>query len=434
MHDFLPQKAERAARLENIARTVFACFGYREIRTPTMENAALFERAIGQATDIVEKEMFSLKDRGERLLCLRPEGTAGVVRAFIEHHLDQESALQKLFYIAPMFRAERPQAGRYREFYQIGGEYFGDKSSAADAETIVLLSTLLSKLGVHHPEIRLNSIGCENCRPMYQEKLLAFLAEKKENLCGDCRRRMEKNPLRALDCKTDQAQFELAPCSLDHLCAECLRHHEEVLSYLDAGKICYRINRRLVRGLDYYTRTVFELYAAAKNGALATGATDSIGATSLTGATFAAEGSQDALAAGGRYDQLVRNLGGPQMPAIGFAMGLERVLNFLEANAETDGAAAENVSRGVFICAMGDGTLKKAFELLQQLRSKDIRSSAVLDNRSLKSQMRLANNWNARYCLILGEDEVKQNQVTIKDLQLHTQETVAAEQIFSKIL
>ena len=406
MHDFLPAQTRLVAQVENIARQLFQTWGYQEIRTPVMEFAFLFERAIGAATDIVEKEMFTLTDRGDRLLCLRPEGTAGVVRSYIEHHLDQLSPIHKLFYMGPMFRAERPQAGRYREFWQMGCEYLGNASSGADAEMIVILESLLKKLNISQAQIKLNNMGCSECRPAFQQKLIEYLESKKDQLCKDCQRRMNQNPLRALDCKVDQGYFQEAPESIHFLCAACKNHHEQVIAYLKQAQVAFVIDPRLVRGLDYYTRTVFEVYAIGKTG------------------------SQDALAAGGRYDSLVRNLGGPETPAIGFAIGLERILNFIVENSTMLEAI---LPPSIFIATLGSAAHPKAFEIYKNLVDAGFKTYALFDDRSLKSQMRLANAWNARFCFILGENELAENKVTLKDLQMRTQELIDQSQVIQRV-
>lgn len=401
MHDILPGKSADVIRIETKAREVFSRFGYQEIRTPVLESTDLFERAIGQTTDIVEKEMFTLKDRGERSLCLRPEGTAGVVRSLIENGLLNQSAAVKLFYVGPMFRAERPQKGRYREFIQIGSEYFGNASPAADAETIHLVLEILRSAGIESVETRLNSIGCGECRPKYLEQLLQFLKGKSPELCRDCQNRMERNPLRALDCKEDSAKLSDAPKPQDHLCENCRSHFETLKKLLRAAGIQFEIVSNLVRGLDYYTRTVFEIYPLEKTG------------------------SQDALAAGGRYDKLVEELGGEPTPAVGFALGVERVLNQIAEEKEE----ASAVSKGIFVAAMGEPAMEKSFQLMSQLRSRGFTAEGTLNQQSLKSQMRLADKLAMRFCLIIGENELKENFATLRDLKNQSQEKVPFDQI-----
>lgn len=408
MHDILPGKSADYLKIETAARRIFSLFGYREIRTPMLEPLSLFERALGQTTDVVEKEMFTLKDRGGRTLCLRPEGTAGVVRSFIENSLWKKSPLVKLFYLGSMFRAERPQKGRLREFAQIGSEYFGNDSPAADAETIQLALEILGSVGVRAWELQLNSIGCAECRPQYQALLLKFLRKQFTQLCSNCKNRIDKNPLRALDCKLDREQLAGVPESQNHLCPRCREHHEQLKKLLSSARVAFKIVPHLVRGLDYYTRTVFEIYPSGKTG------------------------SQDALAAGGRYDTLVQDLGGEKVPAVGFAMGIERVLNFLdEQGIET----VENKKRGqaVFVAALGNDSIEKSFQILSQLRAQGWEAEAVLNNQSLKSQMRLADSLGMKFCIIIGEDELKQNVVTLRDLNAQSQEKVPMAELFARL-
>lgn len=403
MHDVLPEKAAEYLRTETRAREIFAAFGYREIRTPILEFVSLFERALGQSTDIVEKEMFTVKDRGDRLLCLRPEGTAGVVRAFIENGFAKKSAINKFFYCGPMFRAERPQKGRYREFFQIGSEYFGNEAPAADAETIQLVSAILHSAGIDSFEIQLNSIGCTECRPKYQQILTEYLSGKSDKLCQDCQKRMKRNPLRVLDCKIDRNILEQAPKSQDSLCENCTQHFTQLKGLLQATKTEFKTVPGLVRGLDYYTRTVFEIYATGKTGA------------------------QDALAAGGRYDTLVRELGEENVPAVGFALGIERVLNLIAPDLNESTLSSNNVT--IFVAALGTESTEKSFQILSELRKNAYSADGVLNNQSLKSQMRLANSRGARFCVIVGEDELKEKSVTLRDLKQQSQTKVPMEEL-----
>lgn len=398
MHDFLPEESADLIEIEQAARDVFSQFGYKEIRTPLVESLSLFERALGQTTDIVEKEMFVIKDQGDRLLCLRPEGTAGVVRAFLEHHLDQKMPLVKLFYIGPMFRAERPQAGRFRQFIQMGAEYFGNNSPFADAETINLAFALFEKMGMQSIEIQINNLGCENCRPKYQKELLNFLKKHENELCNDCQRRMIKNPFRALDCKTDGEKLQGAPKSLELLCDSCSAHHQRVVHFLEIMKVPYKIVPTLVRGLDYYTGTVFEIYPSGKTG------------------------SQDALAAGGRYDNLVQDLGGPATPAVGFAIGVERVLNFVSQN-----KPAVN-EKAIFLALLGKNAEDIGVSIRQQLLNKDFRVGTAPD-RSLKSQMRLADSLGVRFCVIIGDNEINENVMMLKDMKNKSQKKVPINEL-----
>lgn len=395
MHDFSGERVEQLARVELKARELFSLYAYQEIRTPHLESLYLFERALGETTDIVEKEMFALKDRGDRLLVLRPEGTAGIVRSYIENSLEKKSPISKFFYMGAMFRAERPQAGRLREFNQIGSEYFGNSAPSSDAETIQLACKLLETIGVETVQVQLNSIGCRECRPNYQEALLNFLLKFKDQLCKDCVKRLDRNPLRALDCKIDRDKLDAAPKSFDYLCFACKEHHLELEGFLKMIGLEYSMVPHLVRGLDYYNRTVFEIYPGGKTG------------------------SQDALAAGGRYDTLTQQLGGALVPAVGFAMGVERVLNLLEQTKSIESKIKKR--EGIFLIALGKEAFGKSFQTLNFLRSKGFKTNSILNLQSLKSQMRLADGLGTRFCLIIGEDEIKNDTVTLKDLEQKSQ-------------
>lgn len=405
MHDVLPQRAEDHAKLETLARKLFEDTGFREIRTPILESVSLFERAIGEATDIVEKEMFTLKDRGDRLLALRPEGTAGVVRAFIDNHLANDFPGAKFFYIGHMFRAERPQKGRYREFVQIGAEWFGKPRPEVDAMTIYIAYALIRGAGIKQCHIFINSIGCAECRPGYLGRLLQFLNGKMKELCQNCRIRIKKNPLRVLDCKEDANKFLDAPKTIDFLCKGCRDHHDRMRTVLGWLEVPVTDQTQLVRGLDYYTRTVFEIYATGKTG------------------------SQDALAAGGRYDNLVERLGGQPTPAVGFALGVERVLNEIEAQ----GPAPAPERRGVFMVPLGETAFESSHKLLHQLQEASVPSETGWPDQSIKSQMRLADRLEMEFCVIIGENEIKDNFVMLKNLNKQTQEKVPMGEIVKKL-
>lgn len=408
MHDWLAEKCADAERLERCARAIFSCFGYGEIRTPIVEELGLFARALGETTDIVEKEMFLLSARDSSQApewVLRPEGTAGVVRACLEHKLLQPGTIQKLFYMGPMFRAERPQAGRYRQFVQLGAESFGNAAPSADAESVVLLYELLRAFGVTGAIVRLNSLGCANCRPRFHAELKQFLESKAQTLCRDCQRRMAKNPLRALDCKKDAEFLSAAPRAADFLCAECGTHHQQFLQFLTAALIPFEESARLVRGLDYYTRSVFEVYASGRDGA------------------------QDALAAGGRYDKLVEEFGGYPTPAVGFALGLERVMNFLASQEEKKPPQRQ----GVFVITLGDAARNEGFAILQELRRAGIVADGVINAQSLKSQMRLANAKLFRWAVLIGENELNEGSLMLKDLEKSEQEKITRTALLEKI-
>ncbi len=393
-NDLLPSDSARWQFIEATARTVFTAFGFEEIRVPIVEKTELFSRSIGDTTDIVEKEMYSFSDKGGNALTLRPEGTAGVMRAFIEHKLHVQDAVTKLYYMGPMFRHERPQKGRYRQFHQIGAEVVGVHGPLVDAHVLVMIAQLFTALGLDEPTLQINSLGCPDCRPHYREQLIAHLSDRRSELCEDCNRRIDTNPLRALDCKVPGCQEATshAPAMIDHLCATCSDHFTTVRSYLDATATPYQINPRMVRGLDYYTRTTFEVV------------------TGLLGA-------QSAVAAGGRYDGLVRQLGGPDAPGIGFAMGVERVALLLEQRQFQSVPA-------LFIAVMGDAARIAAFQMMTQLQKQGIRVELDYEGKSLKSQMRRADKLAARYSLVLGDDELVSNTIQLKRMDDGSQQSL----------
>ncbi len=385
--DLLPPESDLFARIEAAAREVFGLYGYQEIRIPALEKKELFVKSTGDTTDIVEKEMYAFTDGGGREVAMRPEGTPGIVRAYIEHNLGQTGRSGKYFYIGTMFRAERPQAGRYREFTQIGAEHIGNPSPAADAESISMLIRLLEKLGVEGCSAEINSLGCAECRKAYREILLAFLRARAEKLCEPCRGRIERNPLRALDCKIDgPALAEAGPKR--SLCPSCTEHFDRTQHLLAAAGVSYKVNPGLVRGLDYYTGTVFEVRTTAL-------------------------GSQDALCGGGRYDDLVKSMGGPVAPAIGWAIGEDRVAMLLK-----DKPAPDNAPR-TFIVAAAKEAGDKAFALLTSMRAAGISSDFSNFELSLKSQMRSADKSGAAFALIIGEDELKAGTCAVKSLKEH---------------
>ena len=390
-NDILPGEVEKWQHIEATARRVFELYGFAEIRVPILEKTELFSRSIGDTTDIVEKEMYSFVDKGENRVTLRPEGTASVMRAFIEHKLYAADVVAKLYYMGPMFRYERPQKGRYRQFHQIGAEVTGVTDPKVDAQVLTMLCHFFAELGLDEPSLEINSLGCPECRPVYRQALQAFLRGKLEALCDDCKRRIEINPLRALDCKSRgcmEATVD-APSVLDHLCRECDDHFLQTRQNLEAVGTRYSINPRMVRGLDYYTRTTFEL---------------------VTGLL----GSQGAVAAGGRYDGLIADLGGPELPGIGFAMGVERVALLL---AEKDFRKRPDL----FIAALGDAARTEAFILMSGLQREGVAVEIDYEGKSLKSQMRRADKFNARFTLIIGDDELAKGVAALKDMDHGTQ-------------
>ncbi len=383
--DLLPPDSERFAAIEAAAREVFALYGYRELRIPTIEMKELFVKSTGETTDIVEKEMYSFTDGGGREVAVRPEGTPGVVRAYIEQNLSQSGRNAKFYYIGNMFRAERPQAGRFREFEQIGAEHIGNASPFADAETITMLLKLLEKAGLPDCTVDLNSLGCAECRRNYRQTLLAYLRGCQARLCEPCRGRIERNPLRALDCKIDGPWLAGTAPKLA-LCPDCAAHFARVQELLKLSGIGFRVNPGLVRGLDYYTRTVFEVRSSAL-------------------------GSQDAVCGGGRYDDLVKSMGGPSAPAIGWALGVDRLAMLLKDRAAPGGDPA------VFVIAAAKDAADRAFRLLADARAAGIAADFSDFGLSLKSQMRSADKSGASFALLIGEDELKAGTVTLKPLK-----------------
>lgn len=399
--DILPDETELWQYIEENVRALFENFGFAQIRTPILERTELFARGIGATTDIVEKEMYTFSDLKNESLTMRPEATASVVRAYIEHKMYAGNPVQKLYTMGPMFRRERPQKGRYRQFYQINAEVFGLHSPKVDAELILILMTLMDQLSLTDVMLHINSLGCEQCRPVFKERLQAFLGERSETLCPDCRRRSAVNPLRVFDCKVTGCRESLkgAPALTDLLCNECRDHFNEVQDLLNRFQIVYEVNPRLVRGLDYYTRTAFEVLA-----------------TQL--------GAQNAVAGGGRYDGLVKALGGPDQPGIGFAIGLDRLASLL-----ADRSPEFVKHPDVFIAALGDRAQDKAFVWLQALRFKGVRIEMDFENRSLKSQMRQADKYGASYVLIVGDRELDDGAAVWRDMRTKEQKTVPLEEI-----
>ncbi len=399
--DILPQEVEQWHKLEKNALDIFTRYGYKEIRTPIFEATELFARGVGDTTDIVNKEMYTF-EKSDRSITLRPENTAGVVRSFIENGMARLSAPVKLWYKGPMFRYERPQAGRQRQFHQVGVEMFGIKEAAADAEVILLAVDYLKSLGLNDLEVEINSLGCPECREEYKKKIKEVLKPEFDNLCEDCQNRYEKNPLRLLDCKVESCKEIFAKPEIqkviqsDFICEECAQHYKEVKSYLDKLKIKYVENKLLVRGLDYYNRTVFEI----KSNNL---------------------GSQNAVCGGGRYDSLVKNLGGEDTPAIGWAMGMER-LNSLLPEIEPEKLDGYIVSNSP----------ADALELAEELRGQGLKIEFDLANKKFTKQLEKASKV-AKFAIILGEDELAAGKVSIKNLSTAEQVTVERKDVTSEI-
>ena len=404
--DLLPSETALWQRVEEEARRVFAAYNYREIRTPVLEQTVLFARSVGADTDIVMKEMYTFKDRDDESLTLRPEATASVVRAYIEHGLYNEGGIHKLYYMGAMFRRERPQKGRYRQFYQIGAEVLGTDHPAIDAEVPEMLTVFLERLGIDEYALLVNSVGCPKCRREYVKALRQALERVKTTLCADCQRRVNTNPLRVLDCKVeaDQSVIEKLPKILDHLCPECRQHFESVTAELKERGIPHQISPRLVRGLDYYTRTTFEI-------------------------TSDVLGAQNALLGGGRYDGLSELIGGPPTPGFGFAIGQDRLVLAVEAAGRLKG-------RGVlaaYIAWMGDSALAPASRLARGLRREGLSVEIGYEPVKLKKSLGTANKLGARFAIIIGEGELSSGRFQVKDMETGHQEEVEPARIPSHL-
>src|SRR5713226_2068286 len=406
--DILPGDVERWQFVEQKARAVFALYNFSEIRIPIVEKTELFSRSLGDTTDIVEKEMYTFADQDAKgsLLTLRPEGTAGVVRAYVEAELYQTEPVRRLFYFGPMFRRERPQKGRLRQFYQIGAEALGRGDPYVDAEILLLLSDFFSAVSLDGVTLELNSLGCVQCRPRYRKDLLDFLREREKKLCPNCQRRMERNPLRVLDCKEESCieATRDAPSILDYLCQDCKEHFDTVQQLLRGSGLDYQLNARMVRGLDYYCRTTFEW-------------------------TSNRLGSQNAVAAGGRYDGLVEDLGGPPTPGVGFALGMERLVLLLGMK-ETPKASRPHL----YVAWVGKAARGWAFPVIHRLRQRGISVEMEGDEKSLKSQMRRADKLGARVVLIMGDDELKSGKAILRHMETNEQVEVGLQGIEEALL
>jgi histidyl-tRNA synthetase len=396
--DVLPKESRIWQYVEGQLAEIFSLFGYQEIRTPIFEETELFQRGIGEATDIVEKEMYTFIDRGGRSLTLRPEGTAPVVRAYLQHKLYGEPQPVKLYYVGPMFRYERPQAGRSRQFHQYGAEALGTQDPATDAEMIAIPMELYRRLGLDELKVEINSIGCPGCRGEYRDYLLNTLKPWSHQLCGDCHRRLERNPMRILDCKDEKCNLAKAGLKpiLDFLCSECSEHFRQVQGYLELLQIPYVINHNLVRGFDYYTKTVFEI-------------------------VYAELGAQSAIAGGGRYDGLIAECGGPSVPAVGFAAGMERLLLTLHHRGWQP-PTSEAID--VFVAGIGE-TRPAVVELAFRLRKASLTTEMDYGDRSLRAQMKTAHRLNAAWTVIVGEDELRSGRAVVRHMVSGHQEDVA---------
>jgi histidyl-tRNA synthetase len=404
MNDILPGDIETWQHLEDQARQVFGAFGYREIRVPVVEKTELFCRSIGETTDIVEKEMYTFADKGGTSMTLRPEGTAPVMRAFIQHKLYNQDPVSKLFYIGQMFRHERPQKGRYRQFHQIGAEVLGIDDPKIDAQVLAMLSHYFATTNIPDVTLQINSLGCPECRPDYRVALIDFLEQRLESLCGDCQRRYTTNPLRVLDCKVPGCKeaTTTAPAMLDNLCAGCETHFNKVKTHLDDLCVDYSVNSRMVRGLDYYTTTTFEM---------------------VTGSL----GSQNAVAAGGRYDGLIKDLGGPALPGIGFAIGLERLALMLGEQ------SIEPPRPELFIATLGETATNEGFALLTRLQRRGLLAEMEYSGKSLKAQLRRADKLLSKRVLILGEDELQRGVAQLRYMDESRQEEVSLADLETRL-
>lgn len=406
--DLLPEDEKYWRYVENTAVRTAQRFGYGLIRTPTFEDTSLFVRGVGESTDIVTKEMYTFEDKGGESLTLRPEGTAPVLRAYLEHGMANRPQPVRLYYLMSMYRYDRPQAGRFREFHQFGCEVIGDGAPTVDAETVLLAWRFFEALGLRNLSVQLNSIGCPGCRPAYLEALVEHFTKRRMGLCHDCQRRLNVNPLRLLDCKQEQCQPAIlsAPASVDHLCQECRDHFAEVRRLLEELSLPLVLNPRLVRGLDYYTRTVFEIWPAAV-------------------------GAQASVCGGGRYDGLMEQLGGKPTPGIGFATGIERII----LNIKEQGIQVPEVGKpDLYMAYLGDEARMAAFQLADEARRRGISCVSAVGTRSLKAQMKQANSLGARFAFILGEQEVKEGTVTIRDMVESRQWQEAREAALTRVL
>ena len=390
MNDLLPPEIRVWQRMESAAREVFRRFGYSEIRTPMAEDTALFVRSVGESTDIVGKEMYTFEDKAGRSLSLRPEGTAPAARAYIEHAVYNLEPVTRWYYVGPMFRYERMKTGRYRQFWQIGAEAFGVKAPAQDVELMDLVMQFLGELNLKDVALTVNSLGDEVCRPAYQKALVEYFTAHRDELCEDCRERLQRNPLRILDCKNESCQrlARAAPSVLEFLCDACRAHFDEVKHQLDVLGLPYQVNPRMVRGLDYYTRTAFELIAA----------DPSLGTASSVGG-------------GGRYDRLVSSLGGPDIPAVGFALGMDRLFLLLSRNAQ------EAEEPDLFVVMVDEKVQDEAIRMVSSLRRAGLRVDFDARGGSLKSQMKRADKSQARFAIVLGERELAQKTAELKPLR-----------------
>ena len=401
--DIIGEEAKKYVYISNVAQKMFENYGYNFVKTPIFEETELFKRGIGEATDVVEKEMYTFKDRGDRSITLRPENTASLVRCYLENAIYNKEDISRFYYNGSMFRYERPQAGRQREFNQIGLEVFGEKSPKVDAEVIAIGYKFLEKLGITDLEVKINSVGSKESRTIYREKLIEHFSKHLDDMCEDCRDRINRNPLRLLDCKVDKDKdfYKSAPNIIDFLFEDERKHYEDVKKYLDVFGIKYTEDPTLVRGLDYYSSTVFEIV------------TNKLG-------------SQGTVLGGGRYDNLLKELGDKDIPAVGFATGVERIMMLLGENYPKN-------NPDVYIAWLGDNTSETALKIAESLRDNDIKVYIDYSEKGMKSHMKKADKLSVRYCIILGEDELNKGIVLLKDFSTREQKEAKIEEIINQI-
>lgn len=401
--DIIGEEAKKYVYVSNVAQKMFENYGYNFVKTPIFEETELFKRGIGEATDVVEKEMYTFKDRGDRSITLRPENTASLVRCYLENAIYAKEEISRFYYNGSMFRYERPQAGRQREFNQIGLEVFGEKSPKVDAEVIAIGYKFLEKLGISDLEVKINSVGSKESRTIYREKLIEHFSKHLDDMCDDCKDRINRNPLRLLDCKVDKDKdfYKSAPNIIDFLFEDERKHYEDVKKYLDVFGIKYTEDPILVRGLDYYSSTVFEIV------------TNKLG-------------SQGTVLGGGRYDNLLKELGDKDIPAVGFATGVERIMMLLGENYPKN-------NPDVYIAWLGENTSETALKIAESLRDNDIKVYIDYSEKGMKSHMKKADKLSVRYCIILGEDELNKGIVLLKDFSTREQKEVKIEEIVNQI-
>lgn len=407
-NDFLPGEVEKWQYLEGLIRELFANYHYKEIRTPIFEHTELFLRSVGETSDIVSKEMYSFEDKGLRHVTLRPEGTAGTVRAFVENKLFAQSLPVKLYYIGPMFRYDQPQAGRYRQFHQFGCEVLGSADPMVDAEVISFAVDLFTKLGLESLSVLINTVGCDKCRPRYHEALKEYFSQYKDQLCPTCLERLDKNPLRILDCKEESCKAVAAgaPTTLDYACDDCKAHFEKVCSYLESVGIEYHVDTTLVRGLDYYTQTAFEVIM------------NKVGS------------QQNAICGGGRYNKLVSQVGGDDIPGMGFAAGMERVLLTI---AEEGITLPVEQKVDVYVAPLGEKAKDVCFKLTHSLRAAGLTVETDYLSRSMKAQMKAADKAGARFTVIIGDDELAKGEAVVRTMDTSSQETISLEEVINYV-